>query len=240
MNILSKTIKSGVQNGLLNSMNAMPAIVQSFNTTTQTVEALIAVMRIVDGRDEAYTLLVDIPVVLPSVRGFHLTMPIKTGDECLLVFADRCIDAWFDTGVVSPQMEHRVHHISDGFALLGVNSRPNTISDYSPDDMVLRNTANNQKITLKKSGDITIETDKDMSVVCDNINITSTGDVNVSAAGNAILNSSNTTINSPTTINGSLDINGSLTATGEVTGGGVVLQKHKHLGDSGGTTGPPI
>lgn len=36
--------------------------------------------------------LVDVPVAFPRGGGCTLTFPIKPGDECELIFNDRCID----------------------------------------------------------------------------------------------------------------------------------------------------
>ena len=208
MSNVIEAIKSGVRAGLLDTMVSMPAIIDSFDAEAQTVKAQIAIKRIVDGEDEPYMLTVDAPVLLPTVQGFHLTMPIQKGDECLLIFADRCIDNWFDTGDVSSQAEHRVHHISDGFAFIGGNSKPNAIPGYSTDSMVIRNTANDQKITLKPSGDIDIET---------------TANVNVTCKQAVVKASASVTLDTPATaITGKLDVTGPITSGASVTAPAVV------------------
>lgn len=203
MSYIAEAIKSGVRAGLLNSMGAMPGIIQSFDSEAQTVVVQISIMRIVDGKDEPYTLCVDVPILLPTVQGFHLTMPIKAKDECLLIFADRCIDGWFDAGDVQRQVEHRVHHISDAFAMIGVNSSPNTIPSYDTDSMVIRNTANSQKITLKPSGDIDIDT---------------TANVNVTCTQATVKASSSVTLDTPSTVvTGKLAVTGPITSAASVT-----------------------
>ena len=68
------------------------------------------------------------PVVFPGGGGFALTFPVAAGDECLVVFASRCIDAWWQSGGVGEPMEPRMHDLSDGFALIGVRSQPAHVS----------------------------------------------------------------------------------------------------------------
>lgn len=237
MGYIEEAIKSGVKAGLLNAMSAMPAIIKSFDAAAQTITAEVAIMRIVEGKNEAYPVLVDIPILVPSVQGFHITMPIKPGDECLLIFADRCIDNWFTSGGIQPQLEHRAHHISDGFALVGINSAPNAIPGYSASDMVIRNTANDQKVTLKASGDIDISTSKNVNVNCSSATVKATA----------------VTIDSPTTkVTGALDVTGPITSAASVTApmvtgstnvimGGISGTAHVHGGvQTGlGTTGTP-
>ena len=47
-------------------------------------------------------LLLDCPVYFPSGGNCTLTFPVQPGDECLVVFASRCIDAWWQSGGVGP------------------------------------------------------------------------------------------------------------------------------------------
>ena len=58
-------------------------------------------------------------------------MPIQPGDECLVVFADMCIDAWWQSGGIQNQIDRRRHDLSDGFAICGFKSQPNTVPGYS-------------------------------------------------------------------------------------------------------------
>ena len=61
-------------------------------------------------------------------------MPIKPGDECLLVFCDTAIDGWWQSGGVQGQIDSRRHDLSDGICLLGTWSKPRRI-DVDWDDL---------------------------------------------------------------------------------------------------------
>ncbi|UUZ80628.1 hypothetical protein LJK88_38210 [Paenibacillus sp. P26] len=117
---------------------AMPGIIESFSAETQTVTVRPAIREQIVDPDTLQPswvdipVLLDVPVVLPRAGGFAITAPIKPGDECLVVFADRCIDAWYSLGDVQNQMELRKHDLSDGFAIVGVSSQPRVLSNYSP------------------------------------------------------------------------------------------------------------
>lgn len=86
-----------------------------------------------------YPLLLDVPFV--SLRGGQsgLTLPIKKGDTCLVFYNDRAIDDWFSTGAVTQVSSTRLHSMSDGIALVGVNSLSNLIQGYDSDRAVLYN-----------------------------------------------------------------------------------------------------
>ena len=84
------------------------------------------------------TPLIHCPVVFPQGGGFSLTFPFAAGDECLVIFSMRAIDAWWESGRVSPPIEYRLNDVSDGFALLGVRSTPRVLSGYSTTTTQLR------------------------------------------------------------------------------------------------------
>jgi len=216
---ISSLIKEGVKTGMLNARVSYPAIVESFDPIEQTVSAHIAIKQIIDGQNVALPILVDVPIAIQTVNGFHMTLPIKKGDEVVIMFADRCFDTWFEKGGIQHQSEHRVHHIADGIAIIGINSKPNVITDYDPDNLVIRNTANNQKMTLKVNGDIDVETTADVNVTCKNMTINTNADLTANVSGSATLTAPTTTINSEVTINGNTTMNGTLDATGAITSG---------------------
>ena len=48
---------------------------------------------------------------------------VHEGDACLVVFADRDIDAWFESGETEVPPSGRMHSLSDGFAFVGFRPR---------------------------------------------------------------------------------------------------------------------
>ncbi|MDN7558785.1 Gp138 family membrane-puncturing spike protein [Burkholderia orbicola] len=98
--------------------------------------------------------LVDCPVQFPSGGNCTLTFPVAPGDECLIVFASRSVDAWWQSGGVQEQPALRMHDLSDGFALLGFRSRPRALAGVSGGSTQLRSDDGSTYIdlnpTLKK------------------------------------------------------------------------------------------
>lgn len=115
---------------------AMPGIIQSFDPSTVTCTVQPAIYGLKVGDDgstasEAIPVLPDVPVVFPRGGGCTLTFPVKTGDECLLVFSDRCIDFWWQNGGVQEAVDPRQHDLSDAFAIIGPQSQAKKISGIS-------------------------------------------------------------------------------------------------------------
>ena len=121
----------GMQAGL---WTAMPAIINSFNPTAMTCTAKVSILMNQRMENGTFTpvsipLLLDVPVMFPGGGGFTLTFPVKSGDEALIVFANRCIDSWWQNGGINnKQAEFRMHDLSDGFAFVGVRSQPRVLS----------------------------------------------------------------------------------------------------------------
>lgn len=104
---------------------ALPGIVQAFDAATQTARVRLAIKRITRGGEAvAISDLLDCPVQFPRFGNFILTGPVAAGDECLVVFAERAFDNWFEKGGVQEPSEYRLHDYSDGFVIPGFSSRP--------------------------------------------------------------------------------------------------------------------
>lgn len=225
-----------------NIQTAMPGIIQSFNPAKRTVVIQPAIQAQVMTPAGVKTwislpLLLDCPVFFPSGGGVTLTFPIKQGDECLVVFAQRCIDNWWAKGGINSQAEFRMHDLSDGFCFAGVSSVPEVIPAISSNTAQLRNDAGTTYIELNPLGSVTVKTDGDVTVTCG-------GSISATASGSVSVVAPTINLTGDVSIIGSLAITGSGSATGtlsasEVTAGSVVLSTHTHPSPAGGNTGPP-
>ena len=112
---------------------AIPGLVESFDAEKQTVSVQPAITENIQTGESAVKatqlpILTDIPICFPRAGGYCITLPVKKGDECLLVFADMCIDGWWQSGGVQDQMETRRHDLSDAFAIIGTTSQPRKVN----------------------------------------------------------------------------------------------------------------
>jgi hypothetical protein len=83
-------------------------------------------------------LCVDVPVAFPGGGDFFLTFPVKAGDECILMFSERAIDNWYDKGSTQSPSEYRLHDLSDGIAIVGLNSQPHKLANLQTTGAELR------------------------------------------------------------------------------------------------------
>lgn len=95
--------------------------IEAYNSATNTAQVSIGVKRKLKNGDELeYPTLEDCPVFMLYGGTSSITMPISSGDDCLVLFNDRCIEDWFLMGDVVAPEDKRVHSLSDGIVLVGV------------------------------------------------------------------------------------------------------------------------
>ncbi len=138
---------------------SMPGIVQSFDPDAVTVVVQPAIKGYEpdsNGINQSTTLplLVDVPVVFPRGGGCTLTFPVKAGDECLVVFADRCIDFWWQSGGIQEPVDDRMHDLSDAFCIVGPQSQAKKIGDISTSAVELRSDDGETKLSLNPASGV--------------------------------------------------------------------------------------
>lgn len=115
-----------------------------------------------DGTFLEYPIITGVPVVFPCSSTASIIFPIKRGDKCLLVFAERSIDEWlFDGRDMEPTIP-RLHSISDCVAIPGL--QPFTQSNPAEEGNVEIHNGP-QKIVVKSNRDIEIGSDNISQVV---------------------------------------------------------------------------
>jgi hypothetical protein len=215
-----------IDSALSNIHTCCPGIIDSFDADNQTVKVKLAIKKIVFPDNQAaewveIAPLVDVPVIFLSGKGFALTFPIESGDECLLFFSERSFDNWYEQGNSSEQADLRKHSLSDAFALVGVRSRPHLITNYNADEVELRTADGRTRIRIHSDGQIHLDQGDDHIEM-------QQGQITLKA--------------STVKVDGSLVVTGSVRSDGDVTAGAISLQHHTHPGvQSGGSnTGPPL
>ncbi len=113
--------------GLFNALHvALPARVESYDAATQTIFAKPLIRGLFTEEDgslsqDSLPVIPNVPVVFPGAGGFRLTFPIAVGDNVLLVFADRSIDAFQSGGGETAPADLRKHNLSDAIAIPGLH-----------------------------------------------------------------------------------------------------------------------
>lgn len=163
----------------------------------------------------------DVPLVFPGGGGLRLTFPIKAGDEVLLVFACRPIDAWWQSGGLQRPANARMHDLSDAFAIPGPMSKPKVIEAISETDAELRTDDGLAKVAMSPAGLVTITAPAGL-VINGNVQINGAISQGTPAGGGSPASS----------------LIGPLAVTNDVTAGGKSLKTHTHPNGSPNTGQP--
>lgn len=146
-----------VRQALDDTRCATPAfLVEDMNTTAQTVTVQIALQERVRTAKAVQWWdippITNVPIVTPRGGGYSITLPLKNGDEGLLVFCDTCFDNWWVNGKSSAppasnvskasgsqrQLEVRRHHVHDCGFVPGMWSQPHVLPSYSSNSLQIR------------------------------------------------------------------------------------------------------
>lgn len=190
---------------------ALPGIVTEVDYTKFTVSVQPAIKgqsEDADGKvtEEQLPVLVDVPIVFPNAGGWHMTYPIAVGDEVLVVFSSRCIDAWWQSGGVQKAMEKRMHDLSDGFAIPAPYSQPlaaEHVGGFSNNSVIIRDDKKENFIEFVTGGNVNVLHQKDLDWdTLGNADIYVKGNVNILVDGNV---TGHVKGNVTTTIDGTLE-----------------------------------
>lgn len=241
---LDTTFLSALRGHQAGLWTAMPGVVKAFDPSKMTVSVQPTIKARVRNEDGSSAwvqipMLVDCPVIYPGGGGFTLTFPIQDGDECLVVFASRCIDSWWQSGGVQIPAEMRMHDLSDGFAFVGPRSQPRKLDPVVVSDGAeLRNEDRTAYIKIDAANNVWLKTDGNASVDADgDVYVTAGADIIASAGGDASVTATNITLTGNVTINGNLVVTGTVVNDGKNIG-----KTHTHSGVTigGGNTGVPV
>lgn len=142
----------------------------TFDTKTQLAQVQVGIEDF-SSNGKRYTppTLIECPVMILGGNKFLIEQEVNEGDECLIIFSQRCIDSWVETGGVTQAPINRTHSYDDAVIITGFRSKANSIKGYSNNGIKIRNSSGDKYIWLKNDGSA------DISVSSLNI----TGDVNV-------------------------------------------------------------
>lgn len=98
--------------------------------------------------------LTKIPLVIYGAGNAHITLPDPTGSICLLLFLDRNIDSFLETGEQYEPETGRMHDFSDCIALTTFKTLANPIQEYDEravsilNNEILENIKNNSYLKV--------------------------------------------------------------------------------------------
>lgn len=108
----------------------------SFDPATQSATVKLVLKKIAAINPDStrvlrsYPLLANVPVHFNFGGGSFISMPIATGDTCIVLFSDKDFDNWFVNGGEPAPASLRMHDLSHGICIVGIKNLQNAISNY--------------------------------------------------------------------------------------------------------------
>lgn len=211
---------------------SIPGHVLAFDPATQRAQIQIGIQRIdINGTAWVPAPIVDVPVQFPG-DDFVVEYQIDPGCEGIVMFSQRCIDGWKQTGGTADNPAARFHNQQDAMFVPGIRSLPNVIQGFSNNGIKLRNKNGTQYAWLKNDGSLAFgNSNASVNISMDGlINLlNASGSIQLLANGDAVING---VVFTP---------QGKITAPagGGFTGStGIPYESHRH-DENGNITGTP-
>lgn len=207
---------------------SLPGHVRTFDPVTQLAQVQPGILRVnINGAEFTIPPIIEVPVYFPG-GDYCVEYQIDPGCEGDILFSQRCIDGWIQSGGIATNPIGRFHNMQDAMFLPGFRSQPNALPSFQNNGVRLRNKAGTQFVWLKNDNSISMDNGvARFNVLADGTTLMQNG------AGSFQL-----------LADGSFLINGlKITPDGNViTAAGVNLNTHRHSGvtPGSGTSGVPV
>ena len=120
MSDLAHLVRIATSRAMRSVNTCLPGMILSYDAGGQraSVRPMLSV-RQPDGREEEMPVLNSVPVIWPRGGGASITLPVRSGDGCLLLFTQRSIDEFKASGQITTPADPRAFDLSDAVAIMG-------------------------------------------------------------------------------------------------------------------------
>lgn len=119
-----KNVLQKFQEKLLEALNCVKVgKIKTFYADKQTADIQI----------DGYPQISGVPVSFISGGDFSIQVPVKSGDDCIVLFCDTDLDNWVEGKGSEPAFPNDKHGLNGAIALLGLTNLKTKVSDYITD-----------------------------------------------------------------------------------------------------------
>lgn len=120
-----------------------------------------------DGEVIEFPQIHNVPVIQPSSGGAFIHLPVKKGDNILLVFSEKSLEEWLQNGKQTTPDDPRQNNLTDAIAITGLS--PFIASGVPNNEDVIISYAGS-KISIKPDSSIEAESNT-INLIADNVNV---------------------------------------------------------------------
>lgn len=237
---LSEVIKAAQEKTEKYLKVARPGIIKSYDYKKQMAEIELSPDILNDGGTMRVPNLSGVPVLFPRCGGASITLPVRKGDGCLVVFLDRDNREWLDGKPKATPLTRRTHNYNDAVAIMGLT--PFSATSVVTNNLDVTIQFQGTKVTLKPDGILDIEAAKKINVKTENIVIecksadvtvketakVSCKNLAIKSSGDIQADCTNFNVKGKMQVQGEIVSNSTITGANVQTSSGVGLAGHTH------------
>jgi hypothetical protein len=133
---------------------AMPGVIQKYDFKKQQADIKINLLEAFGEQTIKYPIIANVPVLVNRSGGATISLPVKKGDTCLVIFFDRDIASWLKGGNDLKPKTTRQHHITDAVAIMGLVPFSKLATVKNNDDVTIQ--YDGTEIAIKPRGIVDI------------------------------------------------------------------------------------
>lgn len=135
-------------------MFCLPGYVVAFDPETQLAQIQCSIQKVLLDTNTGVTIPIieNVPVHFPGNDEFYLWHEIKPDCEGLVLFSQRALDEWINSGSVKKPHDLRMFSEKDAIFIPGVRSKPGAITGFKNEGIGLSNYDGDSFIHVKESG----------------------------------------------------------------------------------------
>ena len=153
---LTETMRTAIESYLLEMNTCMPGKFVSYNSSKQTATIQPLFQRLfADGSLVDLPQVTNVPVQHPRTANSFIHLPIKADDPCLLIFSQRSLDTWKQSGEIVDPDDDRIFDLSDAIAIPGLTHSGGEFAPENGDDVIIKN--GDSSINVQEAGTFKIQ-----------------------------------------------------------------------------------
>lgn len=119
---MAEVLKLAIERRLADLHTAMPAEIVKYDFDLNLAQVKPHFHRKFTGSDQATPIptISNVPVLMYRTEAAHFRLPVAKGDTGLLIFAERSLDAWIESGSDHDPKDPRKHALSDAVFVPGL------------------------------------------------------------------------------------------------------------------------
>jgi len=138
---------------------ALPAKIEEYDPEKMRVKVTLLAKKELEGEEVTIPPIVEVPIAHFNAGSFVIRPPYSKGDVVQVLFNERALDKLIITGDPESVEYTRTHSLDDAVVISGLKTEQEAnLPSSNTEDFLIMNQDTNEKVIMKKAGNIILET----------------------------------------------------------------------------------